>query len=165
MNAQDTSYVKAIKDEILVLYTFGKYYKMDKRMLLLDRFYNREPKIKVLVEFFNSSAGALGKIKGDLEAILSLITKFPTHLPWGTILLELNNMKDRFANIYEVKIDIEDINELLSQFQNLKDNEKDRDYLAKKLDTLIEYLANVLNKTALEFNKKNKLHPLPKFYM
>ena len=164
INAVETDYVKEIKEEIFMLYIYGKYAKMDKRILLLDRYYKNTENVEKLTELFNGNLGVLGKIKGDLEAITALIEKYPNNLPWSTICDGLDNMRERFASIYEFDIKAEDVNDSLDELSKLSNNHQNRERMLHDLDIILEYCGNILNKQALEFNKKNGLQPLPKKY-
>jgi len=164
INAVETDYVKAIKEEIYMLYVYKKYAKMDKRILLLDRYYKNTENVKKLTELFNGNLGILNKLKSDIEVIVSLLEKFPSNLPWATICDGLDNMRERFATIYEFDIKSEDINDSLAELSKLSNNEQNRERMLHDLETILEYCGNILNKEALAFNKKHGLEPLPKKY-
>jgi len=165
INATDTDYVAMVKEEIQMLYTYGKYMKMDKRILLLDRYNKDVSGTAKFTEFFNGSAGSMNKIKGDMEAINALIEKFPTNLPWKTICTELDIMRERFSNIYDLPVELETINETLLDLSMMTNNAQNRKRMFKQLDTIMEYMGEILNEKALAFNKKNHLEPLPARYM
>jgi len=164
INAQELDYVKMIKDEIYMLYTFGKYAKMDKRILLLDRYYKKTERVEILTELFNGSLGILNKIKGDIEAIVALIEKFPSNLPWATILAGLDGMRERFANVFDINLKLEDINDSLLHLTKLTNTDKNREYMLVELETLMDYCGAILNRQALSFNKSHGLQPLPSEY-
>jgi hypothetical protein len=165
INAQNLDYVKGIKDEILMLHTYGKYAKMDKRILLLARFTNDEALTEKLTGFYNGSVGLLGKIKGDIEAIVTLLEKFPEHLPWATIQASLDGMRERIGNVYEFKMKSDVIDEELLHLSTMPHSAHNRQHMLETLETIIDYIGDILNKNALAFNKKNGLEPLPNKYL
>lgn len=106
-----------------------------------------DPKLKKLLEFFNSSVGILNKARSDLDVLILLLEKQKPVL-MKHLLNALDNMK--FQTSYNT------IEDLTNDFVKLE-KIKSKKMLYKPLLALRDKIFNIVNKLSKAFYKKNKL--------
>jgi len=125
----------------------NNYNKALKRNFSWRSIKNRnDPKLKKLLEFFNSSVGILNKARSDLDVLILLLEKQKPVL-MKHLLNALDNMK--FQTSYNT------IEDLTNDFVKLE-KIKSKKMLYKPLLALREKIFNIVNKLSKAFYKKNK---------
>jgi hypothetical protein len=105
-----------------------------------------DPKLKKLLDFFNSSVGILNKTRSDLDVIILLLEK-QKPIMMKQLLTALDNMK--FQTSYNT------IEDLTNDFMKLE-KIKSKKMLYKPLLVLREKIFNIVNNYSKAFYKKNK---------
>jgi hypothetical protein len=105
-----------------------------------------DPKLKKLLEFFNSSVGILNKARSDLDVLILLLEKQKPVL-MKHLLTALDNMK--------FQISYNTIEDLTNDFLKLE-KIKTKTMIYKPLLALRKKIYNIVNKYSKAFYKKNK---------
>jgi hypothetical protein len=151
--------IEQLKTQVSELYNDGMYYKMSKRIFSISRQLKDSETAKNLLPLYNGDLGRLYSIISDIDVLLYLFDN-NKHIPRERLFSELDNLKTRMANIWNlskfIKNEDEFIDTLVQQIN--KQN-------PKALHKLNEQLFKILNFYAKEDLTNLKLFPPPAKYL
>lgn len=157
-------YVKGLKAEIQKLifsHKNFKPFKAVKRMWAIARNIKDENMVKKLTPVMQSDLGRLSQISSELETLILILEGVRTP-PMASILKQLDNMKYRLQNVYEVDIDN---NELIKIFDKLVSRKLKKATLIKNLEDLKKYFKKVIGDATIKELQYIGLWPIPASYL
>lgn len=160
--------VDALRDEVRK-YAFSikyfKPFKMVKRLWSIARLTGDNQMIKILTPFMQSDAGRLNQINSEIETLISILENVKNP-PMATILDQIDNFRNRLANVYEIKWDQDEVDSLIQTIiVNKKNNIKNKDKIINTLKEMKKYFVTLVNSETTKYLKKNGLLPLPINYI
>ena len=147
-------------------YAFSKKYfkpfKMVKRMWSISRMTKDLNLTNFLTTFMQSDIGRLSQITSDLETIVSVLENVKNP-PISSILTEIDNMKERFSNIYEIDINSENAYHIFDSIlrNKKKVNKKNLNKIIILIEGLIKYFKVIINENTINYLENNNLYPPP----
>lgn len=153
----------ALKDETDKLMCSGVYFKplkAIKRMWTIAMMRNDQNMLEKLTPIINSGVGILNQVNGDIESLIGILEKSKS-IPIASIRKEINNFKGRIAGIYDLSIDIVELNDIF-------DNLSTMDYipsLYNRLKMLKKFLQDIINSETIEYLHSVDLYPIPADYL
>ncbi len=142
-----------------------KPFKMIKRMWSMARTNKDYKMIELLTPLMQTDLGRLSQINSDLEVLIGIIKNVKSP-PMASIMQEIDNLKWRIGNIFEINIEpqavIKDLNYILSKNKNTAKNKKE---LIKFLEALQTFFKQTINREALRALKNMGLYPPPSSYL
>lgn len=160
---KESEYIPDMKEQLhkyLSKFHFNPF-KALKRMLVLSFIGKNDSDSRVLSKLMSSGYAIMYQVVGDLKVLLE-ITETINAPPYEKMGIEVNDMKDRLARIYEFDIPkkiYESINELYDDLSSGLTSE-----IEKTFKDLIMKLSNILNKNITLWIYKHKLIPLKSIY-
>jgi hypothetical protein len=121
---------KSILENIYVLHSEKKYYKMAKRLFSLAKYKNNTDILEILSPLFNGDLGRLYIVYGDIGTIEDLF-EYENNLPYSKLEFEFNQFKGRLSNI------------------SLPDYINKEKYMFDKIDTLVRMEKLPTNKSRI----------------
>jgi hypothetical protein len=88
----------SIRDNMYVLKSQGNYFKMAKRLFALAKIQKKRRIIENLAPLFNSDAGRMYHVYGDIGTIESLLEN-NEEVPYSALKLEIDQFKGRLSNV------------------------------------------------------------------
>lgn len=152
----------------VIMYNKKRYFKMMKRIFVLERiFFKGKSIIKNIWSFLLSDVGKLSRINTDLSGIVILLDVQNKRVPIiNTIKNELDGLIDKLAEINIIDFDIEKIDIQLNKLINMNKTNTKKDVINFKsiLESMIEYIKKIIERETEIFLRQINLFPLPKFY-
>jgi hypothetical protein len=151
---------KSILENIYVLHSEKKYYKMAKRLFSLAKYKNNIDVLEILSPLFNGDLGRLYIVYGDIGTIEDLF-KYENNLPYSKLEFEFDQFKGRLSNISlpdyinKEKSIFEKIDTLV-RIEKLPTN---KSRILNLLDELKSDLLEILSKYTEKFLKEKKIFP------
>jgi len=140
---------------------YFKPFKALKRMWSIGRLTNNILLLDIITPILQSDLGRLSQIISDIETILTLF-EHVKNPPLASILKEIDNMKYRLANVYNVKINEEEINNIIDKITKNKTNNKaNKDKIIKGLKEIRDIFKPILNDETIRIMKLNNIYPPP----
>lgn len=153
--------VKSLKNDILLNYYEGNYFKMAKRIYSFAKREKDMTLMEVLTSLFNSNLGNLYLIITNLSTLFFLLEN-DERVSKERIHYELEQTRKRLGNIYQIdKVNTLRVLEDILKLEQSESKEK----LMKGIEKLVEKFSTILNKVTLFELRKLKLIPLPKKYI
>jgi len=148
----------AIKDDILFYGSENNWFKIAKRLFSLARIEKDVRKLEKLNDILNGDLGRLYSIISDANTILYLLEN-EDKIPIDKIRYEIDQFRERFANIYTLKNVIKKEPYILEQIlsmQTLPNTKEGRDKLQIQMEKLVDFFQDILNRKAkMELEDKN----------
>ena len=151
---------KSILENIYVLHSEKKYYKMAKRLFSLAKYKNNIDVLEILSPLFNGDLGRLYIVYSDIGTIEDLF-EYENNLPYSKLEFEFDQFKGRLSNItlpgyiQKEKSIFEKINTLV-RIEKLPTN---KSRILNLLGELKSDLLEILSKYTEKFLKEKKIFP------
>ena len=151
---------KSILENIYVLHSEKKYYKMAKRLFSLAKYKNNTDILEILSPLFNGDLGRLYIVYGDIGTIEDLF-EYENNLPYSKLEFEFDQFKGRLSNISlpdyikKEKSIFEKIDTLV-RIEKLPTN---KSRILNLLDELKSDLLEILSKYTEKYLKEKKIFP------
>ncbi len=159
----DSDYVPDMKEQLhmyLSKFHFNPF-KALKRMLVLSFIGKDDGTSKLLSKLMSSGYAIMYQVVGDLKIILEMAESLHAP-PFEKMGIEVNDMKDRLARIYEFEIPDQVYKDIDNLFIDLSVGETSQ--IEKAFKGLINKLSDKLNRNTLSWIYKHKLLPLKSIY-
>ena len=143
------------------------YLKAIKRITAIARLEKDLPVLKKLVPIANSNIGLIGQVVSDIKVLKDLFNR-ASSLPIEDIKYEIDNFKNRLANIYEFKfneLDIDNIIDMMIKHKYGKIKKTNVRYLNKMLDKILDKIGNIINIQVIKKLKEYNFYPIPLKYL
>ena len=108
---------KSLREAIVAYTEEGNHFKVLKRRFALAKFEHDLPTIEKLTPILNSDLGRLYHITGDIGTLLSLLEKPKVDLK--AVRYEIDQFRNRLANIYTLSDYLKDENDVIGQIDRL----------------------------------------------
>jgi len=154
---------KSILENIYVLHSEKKYYKMAKRLFSLAKYKNNTDILEILSPLFNGDLGRLYIVYGDIGTIEDLF-EYENNLPYSKLEFEFNQFKGRLSNI-SLPMYINKEKSMFDKIDTLVRMEKlptNKSRILNLLGELKSDLLEILSKYTEKFLKEKKI--FPKYY-
>jgi len=151
---------KSILENIYVLHSEKKYYKMAKRIFSLARYKNNTDILEILSPLFNGDLGRLYIVYGDIGTIEDLF-EYENNLPYSKLEFEFNQFKGRLSNI-SLPDYINKEKSMFDKIDTLVRMEKlptNKSRILNLLGELKSDLLEILSKYTEKFLKEKKIFP------
>ena len=151
---------KSILENIYVLHSEKKYYKMAKRIFSLARYKNNTDILEILSPLFNGDLGRLYIVYGDIGTIEDLF-EYENNLPYSKLEFEFNQFKGRLSNI-SLPMYINKEKSMFDKIDTLVRMEKlptNKSRILNLLGELKSDLLEILSKYTEKFLKEKKIFP------
>lgn len=151
---------KSILENIYVLHSEKKYYKMAKRLFSLAKYKNNIDVLEILSPLFNGDLGRLYIVYSDIGTIQDLF-EYENNLPYSKLEFEFDQFKGRLSNISlpdyikKEKSIFEKIDTLV-RIEKLPTN---KSRILNLLGELKSDLLEILSKYTEKFLKEKKIFP------
>lgn len=151
---------KSILENIYVLHSEKKYYKMAKRLFSLAKYKNNLDVLEILTPLFNGDLGRLYIVYSDIGTIEDLF-EYENNLPYSKLEFEFDQFKGRLSNITlpdyikKEKSIFEKIDTLV-RIEKLPTN---KSRILNLLGELKSDLLEILSKYTEKFLKEKKIFP------
>jgi len=136
--------VRSLQEDVLY-YNDADPFKALKRMFALSKAERKQKVAELLVPVLNSDLGRLYQIIGDLKTLRSLLER-PVK-PLKEIRSQLDDMKQRFGNIYMVRDFLRSEPTIIGWVETILKSPSST--MERKLNVLIEKLQVILNKSTV----------------
>lgn len=151
---------KSILENIYVLHSEKKYYKMAKRLFSLAKYKNNTDILEILSPLFNGDLGRLYIVYGDIGTIEDLF-EYENNLPYSKLEFEFNQFKGRLSNIslpdyINKEKSMFDKIDILVRMEKLPTN---KSRILNLLGELKSDLLEILSKYTEKFLKEKKIFP------
>lgn len=151
LNKVDTERIEeGIKNSIIIYKADNNWFKIAKRMFSLARLEKNVRKLEKLNDILNGDLGRLYSIISDANTILYLLEN-ETEIPIDKIRYEIDQFRERFANIYTLKNVIRKEPYILEQvlsMETLPNTSEGRKKLQAQMEKLVDFFQDILNKKA-----------------
>ena len=151
---------KSILENIYVLHSEKKYYKMAKRLFSLAKYKNNTDILEILSPLFNGDLGRLYIVYGDIGTIEDLF-EYENNLPYSKLEFEFNQFKGRLSNI-SLPMYINKEKSMFDKIDTLVRMEKlptNKSRILNLLGELKSDLLEILSKYTEKFLKEKKISP------
>lgn len=151
---------ESLLENIYVLHSEKKYYKMSKRIFSLAKYENNHEILEVLSPLFNGDLGRLYIVYGDIGTIEDLF-EFENSVPYKKLEFEFDQFKGRLSNITlpgylnKEKHLFDKINSLVNMEKTLLNKPR----ILKLLAELKDDLLSLLSKYTEKYLKEKKIFP------
>ena len=151
---------KSILENIYVLHSEKKYYKMAKRLFSLAKYKDNIDVLEILSPLFNGDLGRLYIVYSDIGTIQDLF-EYENNLPYSKLEFEFDQFKGRLSNISlpdyirKEKSIFEKI-DVLVRIEKIATN---KSRILNLLDELKSDLLEILSKYTEKFLKEKKIFP------
>jgi hypothetical protein len=163
LNLKQVDIIEEMKKEVQK-YAFSpanyKPFKLVKRMWSLARLMKDYKMISILTTITQSDAGRLSQIASDIDTIISIVENIQNP-PVAQIKKELDFIRYRLSNVYEIKYNIKTVSQYLTRTirsSNLKTAIND-------LHVLKDYFTQLVGDYTLKLLLTKKLYPPPSKYL
>jgi hypothetical protein len=164
----DVDIVEALKYEIqkyAFSYKDHKLFKMIKRMWSIARMTGDEEMVFKLTPLMQSDFGRLSQIASELETIMLMLEGIKNP-PIASIKKQIESWKYKLANVYDLDINIENINKALDLILDRKmKSEKDKVYTVRVLKQLKTEFTKLSNDKLYNVLQNIGLIPIPTNYL
>lgn len=143
------------------------FLKAIKRITAIARLEKDLPVLKKLVPIANSNIGLIGQVVSDIKVLKDLFNRVSS-LPIESIRYEIDNFKNRLANVYEFKfneLDIDNLIDLIVKHKFGKVKKTNVRYLNKMLDKILDKIGNIINTQVIRKLKEYNFYPIPLKYL
>ena len=150
----------SILENIYVLHSEKKYYKMAKRLFSLAKYKNNTDILEILSPLFNGDLGRLYIVYGDIGTIEDLF-EYENNLPYSKLEFEFNQFKGRLSNI-SLPMYINKEKSMFDKIDTLVRMEKlptNKSRILNLLGELKSDLLEILSKYTEKFLKEKKIFP------
>jgi len=160
LNPGIKDFEKSILENIYVLHSEKKYYKMAKRLFSLAKYKDNTDILEILSPLFNGDLGRLYIVYSDIGTIQDLF-EYENNLPYSKLEFEFDQFKGRLSNISlpdyinKEKSIFEKIDTLV-RIEKLTTN---KSRILNLLDELKSDLLEILSKYTEKFLKEKKIFP------
>jgi len=170
VNIEQGDYITAIKHDLhkyMSRFYFSPF-KALKRMWVLAVVFDDKKVLKKLNPLINSGMSITYQVVSDLKALKDMM-KIMQNPPYDKMAIEVEEMKERLANVYE--FDMEDdvyylLNELYELLADTEYGDKRKyDPVLMMLNNLILKLSNKMNKATIDYANRTKLLPIKGKYL
>ncbi|NBO23056.1 hypothetical protein EBU94_06950, partial [bacterium] len=117
LNPDKIDIVKSLKENIIAYESEGNIFKSLKRRFALAKYEGDHKIILELTPILNSDLGRLYIIIGDIGTLIALLEDFKA--PQTKIKYEINQFKNRLANIYTLRDYLKNENKILSEIDSI----------------------------------------------
>ena len=151
---------KSILENIYVLHSEKKYYKMAKRLFSLAKYKNNIDVLEILSPLFNGDLGRLYIVYGDIGTIEDLF-EYENNLPYSKLEFEFDQFKGRLSNI-SLPDYIKKEKSIFEKIDTLVRIEKittNKSRILNLLDELKSDLLEILSNYTEKFLKEKKIFP------
>ena len=151
---------KSILENIYVLHSEKKYYKMAKRLFSLAKYKNNIDVLEILSPLFNGDLGRLYIVYSDIGTIQDLF-EYENNLPYSKLEFEFDQFKGRLSNI-SLPDYIKKEKSIFEKIDTLVRIEKiatNKSRILNLLDELKSDLLEILSKYTEKFLKEKKIFP------
>ncbi len=138
-----------------------KPFKAIKRMWSIARLENNKIDLDKLTPIMQTDLGRLQQVSSELKVMVDIL-KNVKKPPLQHIRDQLDTIKYRLQNIYEMNIKSKMILNIYDQLQNEKLNTSQMIYI---IEDIIDYYQIKINKYSIDALKQVKLWPIPKNYL
>lgn len=140
LNPDKVDIEKSLKENIVAYEREGNYFKAMKRRFALAKYKGDEKEVVRLTPILNSDLGRLYHVIGDIGTLESLLEDHKA--PLDKIRYEIDQFKNRLANIYTLKDFLRNESHILTEIQSILHKPRDKilEPLSKLGDELEEYL-------------------------
>ena len=160
LNPSLRDFEESVLENIYVLHSQKKYYKMAKRIFALAKYNKNTEVLKILTPLFNGDLGRLYIVYGDIGTIESMF-ETENYLPYAKMELEFDQFKGRLSNIsLQRYVDQED--QVFKEIDRLVSIEKiasNKQRILSLLGSLKRRLLDLLSHYSKEYLKKYNLFP------
>ena len=160
LNPGIKDFEKSILENIYVLHSEKKYYKMAKRLFSLAKYKDNIDVLEILSPLFNGDLGRLYIVYSDIGTIQDLF-EYENNLPYSKLEFEFDQFKGRLSNISlpdyikKEKFIFEKIDTLV-RVEKITTN---KSRILNLLDDLKSDLLEILSKYTEKFLKEKKIFP------
>lgn len=164
LNCSDIDIRKTIKEDVLLLYKEGNYFKMAKRIFSLSRLDDDKKSLELLSPLFNEDLGILYQVFGDITTLKYLFEN-QDHLPYERILFEIDHFKNRLAKIV-IPSYMNKNHNILSIINHLETLDlKETSEIILDLNKLENIINNILKKESEKYLKSINFLPVPSIFL
>ena len=163
LNDVDMNVEKGLKENILYYSKKGNWFKCAKRMFALAKSRKDVETMRVLTELFNSDAGRIYQISGDIGTLLFLLENVDS-LSEERIDFELSGFRQRMGNITLPEFLKEEAG-VLEELVKLEDMKLNKKKFINKLEDLQELLDVILTGFSTQFLASVSLKPVPASFL
>jgi hypothetical protein len=160
INPAMRDFEESLLENIYVLHSQKKYYKMSKRIFSLARYEKNHEIMEVLSPLFNGDLGRLYIVYGDIGTIEDLF-EYENNVPYKKLEFEFDQFKGRLSNIslpsYLAKE--KDLFEKINSLVNMEKTLLNKPRILKLLAELKHDLLSLLSKYTEKYLKEKKIFP------
>jgi len=142
LNPDKINIVQSVKENILYYEHENNPFKVLKRKFTLAKFENDIPTLEKLTPVLNSDLGRIYHIVGDIGTLQSLLEDHK-NAPLKTIRYELDQFKNRMANVYTLPEFLRKEHDFLGDIEAMKKMTR-KDQLLQRLRTMDNELSRIL---------------------
>jgi len=160
LNPGIKDFEKSILENIYVLHSEKKYYKMAKRLFSLAKYKDNIDVLEILSHLFNGDLGRLYIVYSDIGTIQDLF-EYENNLPYSKLEFEFDQFKGRLSNI-SLPDYIKKEKSIFEKIDTLVRVEKittNKSRILNLLDDLKSDLLEILSKYTEKFLKEKKIFP------
>lgn len=160
LNPALRDFEESLLENIYVLHSQKKYYKMSKRIFSLAKYEKNHEILEVLSPLFNGDLGRLYIVYGDIGTIEDLF-EYENNVPYKKLEFEFDQFKGRLSNItlpaylHKEKHLFDKINSLVNMEKTLLNKSR----ILKLLGELKDDLLSLLSKYTEKYLKEKKIFP------
>ena len=151
INPDPVDIVSSLKENIVAYSEEGNYFKAIKRQFALAKYTGDLKTVHRLVPVLNSDLGRLYHVYGDIGTLLSLLDGHKG-VPDKIVRYEINQFKNRLANIYTLKDYLADHNNIIGMINRIVSLPLTK--MPPALEKLETILGDFLQKNAKSFFQK-----------
>jgi hypothetical protein len=146
--------IDSIKQDIYDYYLDHNWFKMLKRIFVIAKLRKDLKLVETLTHFFNSDAGLVYKVRGDIQTLFDLLDKgYDDKNTVSKIKNELQPLKGELSKVYEFKIP-----DTIYGTMDSMTNERNINNLKNELENTSDLLLDIVNKQALSYIKRSKIN-------
>jgi hypothetical protein len=156
----------SLKEDIMYNYVTKNYYKMAKRIFVMNVFEEKESITTKLMILFNSQLGIIYNVLSDIKVLILLLSR-TGRLSYKKLSYEINMFKVRLSRVYSVNSFLSEqdsITEIIDKLSKVPHSADRREIFFHELSSLLKKLETILNENTKKELKQMHLLPLPKKY-
>lgn len=160
LNPGIRDFEESIRENIVVLHSEKKYYKMAKRIFALAKYTENDEVLEILSPLFNGDLGRLYIVYGDIGTLENLFD-IEKNIPYEKLELEVDQFKGRLSNISLLGYIRQEkhLFELIDTFTKMNKSFLTKPKMLRLLKELKEKLLELLSQYTEIYLKKHKLFP------
>jgi hypothetical protein len=160
LNPAIRDFEESILENIFILHSEKKYYKMAKRIFSLAKYSNNNEVLEILSPLFNGDLGRLYIVYGDIGTVEDLFN-IENNIPYSKLEFEFDQFKGRLSNI-SLPDYIKNEKRIFGLIDSLVTTSKvsiNKHRILKLLEELKKSLLDLLSKYTEQYLREKKIFP------